>query len=316
MTFFRSIFDVFSTRSATASHSAALPPTFRKRALLYCNDIFSNERAGFGYTDDYRNQFWTEIHRFLQYKLGELRLMPDSRLNPVEEAGNFLMARAGDTTFLDFVEYIFRVDTFFHVRLPEQQVIDEFNELFRVDGLPYHLTNFVKEEDRSGWDTISRGRFTIKTLAYPQIILRESDAEHQQMVAPALRFLESPAFKNANLEFLEALEAFKKNDHGNCLTHCGSAFESTLKVICQRRGWPYSQNDTAAPLVKVVIENGTLDTYFEPMLMIVATLRNRLSKSHGAGAADRRVPQHLARYAINATASVILLLIESAGEPT
>jgi hypothetical protein len=47
--------------------------------------------------------------------------------------------------------------------------------------------------------------------------------------------------------------------------------------------------------------------------MIVATLRNRLSKAHGAGVQIRNVPRHLAAYALNSTAAAILLLVAEAG---
>jgi hypothetical protein len=100
---------------------------------------------------------------------------------------------------------------------------------------------------------------------------------------PALMLLQRPAFKTANLEYLEALEDYRKGDFGDCLTKCGSSFESVLKIICERKKWAYRQTDTASSLVKTVLDNTSLDNYFEPVLMIVATLRNRLSKSHGAG---------------------------------
>jgi hypothetical protein len=87
-----------------------------------------------------------------------------------------------------------------------------------------------------------------------------------------------------------------------------------LKILCQRKGWPYNESDTASALVKIVLTNTRLENYFEPVLMIVATLRNRLSSSHGAGPAARTVPRHLARYALNATASAVLLLAEETGE--
>lgn len=313
MRFWERIFDVFSKRTDPAVHQPALPATFRRRLILFCNEVFSNERVSWGGTGDYRSQLWAQVHRFLQYRLGELRLTRESS-DPTGGTIWYLLTEADDAIFLDFVEYIFRVDAFFHVALPDQQVIDEVNDLFRIDNLPYHLTNFVREEVSEDWDQIPRrGGITIKTLAYPRIVLRASELEHQEVIAPTLRFLEHHALRNANLEFLEALEAFRKNDFGNSLTHCGSAFESALKVICDEHRWPYNQTDTAAVLVRTVVERASLDSYFEPLLMIVATLRNRLSKAHGAGARERVVPRHLARYAINATGSAILLLVETAG---
>jgi hypothetical protein len=42
----------------------------------------------------------------------------------------------------------------------------------------------------------------------------------------------------------------------------------------------------------------------------IATLRNKLGSAHSAGTQQRSVSQHLAKYAINATAAAILLLVE------
>jgi hypothetical protein len=83
-----------------------------------------------------------------------------------------------------------------------------------------------------------------------------------------------------------------------------------MKLICERKGWPYNQTDTAAPLLKTVIANSGLDGFFDQPLLIVATLRNRLSKSHGSGALSKQVTAAKAKFAINATAAAILLLVE------
>jgi hypothetical protein len=76
---------------------------------------------------------------------------------------------------------------------------------------------------------------------------------------------------------------------------------------------PYQQTDTASALLRVVMTNSGMEAYFEQPLMIVATMRNRLSSSHGAGAQPRPVPAHLTRYVVNATAAAILLLVEECG---
>jgi hypothetical protein len=56
-----------------------------------------------------------------------------------------------------------------------------------------------------------------------------------------------------------------------------------------------------------------MESYFDQPLLLIATMRNRLSSSHGAGAQPRVVPAHRARYVINATAAAILLLVEECG---
>jgi hypothetical protein len=129
-----------------------------------------------------------------------------------------------------------------------------------------------------------------------------------------LELLQHPKYSSVNSEFLEALEDYRKGDLGDCLVKCSSAFESVLKILCNRKGWRYNHTDTASMLIKTLLANTRLESYFEPVFMIVGTLRNRLSKAHGAGTAQRNVPRHVARYAINSTASAILLIIEEAGE--
>jgi len=141
-------------------------------------------------------------------------------------------------------------------------------------------------------------------------VLREDQVLHAEAVAPAIQLLADSGFSSANQEFLAALDDYRKGRYPDCLTKCGSAFESTMKLICARRKWAYQPTDTARELLRVVLTNSGMDTYFEQPLLLIATMRNRLSSSHGAGAHPRPVPPHRARYVINATASAILLLVE------
>jgi hypothetical protein len=123
-----------------------------------------------------------------------------------------------------------------------------------------------------------------------------------------------PHFRHANEEYVAAHEDYRKSDYRDTLTKCASAFESVLKICCARKGWRYQETDTAGVLVNIFFKQSNLDRYFEPALMIVATLRNRLSSSHGAGTKPKAVPQHLANFALNATATAILLVVEELGE--
>ena len=90
--------------------------------------------------------------------------------------------------------------------------------------------------------------------------VKESETLHKSAINPALQLLAQPHFAGANTEFLGALEDYRKGDIGDCLVKCGSAFESVLKVICDRKGWPYNQTDTASTLVKTVIANTSLSS--------------------------------------------------------
>ncbi len=118
---------------------------------------------------------------------------------------------------------------------------------------------------------------------------------HRDAVDPALAALSAPHFEAANLEFRDALDEYRKGHYGDCLAKCGSAFESVLKVLGRRNEWPFHERDTAAPLLKVVVSNSTLDPFFEQPLMLIAAMRNRLSSSHGGGTTVRHTTNPSAR---------------------
>jgi Domain of unknown function (DUF7014)/Abortive infection C-terminus len=145
---------------------------------------------------------------------------------------------------------------------------------------------------------------------HPEVIVRTNQASYALAVEPAIQLLADPRFEAANLEFLGALEDYRKGRYGDCLTKCGSALESTMKLICRHKGWPYNENATAAPLLNVIRTRSGLESFFVQPILNIATLRNRFSTAHGGGTTPRSVPAHKARYAINATASAILLLVE------
>lgn len=263
MSRFRSIFDVFSRRPESSEKPVHdIPESTRNRVLLWCNEVFSNERSDYG-TGDYRPEFWEGVHRHLLYRHGRLQLSAHTPRSRAEDAIAFLATCPGEQ-FLDFLEYIFRVECYFHVAMPEERVVEELNELLRQDDLPYHVTEFIKEEvaDDGTSPFPFRGGTVIKTVAYPTVILRESEVLHAEAVAPALKLLQRPQFKNANAEYLEALEDYRKGDFADSLTKCGSAFESVLKILCKTKSWTYQETDTAKSLVNTLLANSNLPSYF------------------------------------------------------
>ena len=130
---------------------------------------------------------------------------------------------------------------------------------------------------------------------------------------PVLTLLADPRFKQANEEYINALEDYRKGDYGDCLTKCCSSFESVMKIICDEKKWNYSQNDTAAKLIPNVVSNSGLDKFFEQPLLLIATMRNRLSTAHGGGTQSKNVEAHTAQFAVNTTGSAILMLVSASG---
>jgi hypothetical protein len=317
MSSFSKIFDVFSRRPTSAPiPEHVLPISTRNRIFMWCIGVFGGSGSS-GYQSDYRRQFWEEISQLLKFRHGKLQLF-EGRPTPsdnCEDAINFLKTCNG-TDFLDFIEYIFRVDCIWRLEHNLDNMISELNELLLPDNLPYYLTSMIIEEEPIVHPSFpgASHAYRRKIISYPKIIMKENEAIHQQIIIPALTFLQRPVFTNANKEYLEALEDFRKKDYGDCLTKCGSSFESVMKVICDIKKWKYSKNDTAAPLVKNMVDNLNIPTYLTDVLTIIATLRNKHSKSHGAGSIPRNANKSQAEYALNSTASAILFLAAEAGE--
>ena len=298
---FSQIFSVFSRREkAAATVSKPLTPEFRYRVFQLCADTF-----------DYSSyELWSEMHNRLQYLHGRPSLTGRQMDSDRVDVLTFL-SQCSDEHFLDFVEYIFQSRSLWRLsvgEIGEDRFVNNINEFLRIDDLPYFLTGFVREQVQ-GVDPVGRKVITIETV-YPQIIRRDNEVLHEQAIQPALTFLTNPAFKTANNEFLEALKDFRKGENADCIAKCGSSFESVMKVICARKKWPYHQTDTAQKLLDTITNRAGMESFFKDPVMLIATMRNRISSAHGAGTQERNVPEHRAQYAINATASAILLLVE------
>src|ERR1035437_9522414 len=307
---FNRMFDVFSKRPEVATKKGhVVPETTRNRVVMWAIEIYSCSRPDFGVLtrENYSTEFWQEIERRIRFRTGKFLLSRTAPAGPAAAIEYVLSCPA--ESFLDFLEDIFSADCFWRVSGDDVKMVDELNTLLRQDSLPYHLTHFVREAVNN-----TPTSYTTHTRAYPKVIMKESEVLHENAIAPVLSLLERPHFRGANSEYLAALEDYRKGDMPDCLTKCGSAFESVLKVICDRKGWAIKQTDTAKTLIKTVLPNTALDSYFESLLIIVATLRNRLSSAHGTGTTVKQPARHIAQYALNATASAILLIAQETGE--
>jgi hypothetical protein len=301
------IFNSFSKRGKPVEPFVSdIPETFKNKILLFCRDTFSNKFNPCG-SGNYLQTFWEEIRRIMLYRHGRLRLTETtSDLNSAQDAISFLLSCRNEE-FFDFIEDIFRVECLFHVTHNENDLVAKINQLFSSDSMGYELTEMIKEK-QVGETGFGRMSEVIVTIAWPQVIRKDDQTIHNTAIKPVLQFLSDPAFKTANIEYLEALEDFRKEDWGDSLTKCCSAYESVMKIICEKKKWKYAQADTVSPLIKTIIKNANLETHFEQPLVYIATLRNKYSKSHGAGTQPKKVTQGIARLGLNLTASAILFL--------
>ena len=217
---------------------------------------------------------------------------------------NFFLRQPATETALDVVEICFRLienviakdPAYRHhtVRKMEPvEAIAELNERFKESGVGYQF--------ESG-----------------EIIRIDSQYLHAEAVKPALAVLREKAFKGANEEFLKAHAHYRHGRYKESLVDALKAFESTMLSICKARGWKTQPTDTAKTLINTCMTNGLFPSYMDNQLTSIRTLlesgvptvRNK-NGGHGQGAVPVEVPEYLARYTLNLTATTILFMVEA-----
>jgi hypothetical protein len=312
-----SIYDTFSRRKR--SRGKGFPPDVldantRNRVLLLLRDVYAGIWNADRSQGNYSEEFWNQIHNILEHLYGRPKLSNDPRARNAWEDGLSFARTCEPAEFFDFLEAIFKAECTWRVVFERNQLVDAINVILRSDNAPYQLTPAVTREERSS-GSYDRGT-SIVTVALPKVVRVDDEAVHTEAVLPALSVLTDPAYAGANDEFRKALADYRQGDFEDCLVKAGSAFESVLKVVCQKNGIAFDPDkDTAGPLLGKVLSNSTLDagTFKEPLIAI-SRMRNRLSAAHGGGSKVKAVERHVAQYAMTSTAAAIVLLVHDMGK--
>ena len=222
--------------------------------------------------------------------------------SPYEKICYFLIRTKKTENVIDVIELSFQYidrevrnnpNRFTFRKISPDEAINELNDRFREQGVGYQYE-------------------------FGLIVKIDSQIIHAEVVKPALIFLSDPIYKKANEEFLKAHEHYRKGNYKDCINNCLNAFESCLKVICQKRGWSYRQNDSANRLISVVFDNELIpplmQSHFSGLRSAlesgVPAVRNNWT-GHGQGVEDITVPEYIAAYILHLTASNILLLAKA-----
>lgn len=294
----RGIFDVFSRRQENwGPVRKRLTETFRSRTLMLFRDATQGEM----------HEFLNVVHDRFAYLLGRHNLTGQRHNSPAEDLFAYLR-QCEDEQFLNFIEYALRYECGRYLGSNREAVVERLNEFLMIDDLPYHVAPQV-------WESKYDAEGKCISMAFREeakVIPKDSQLIHETAIQPALEVLRTPAFLNANSEFMAALDDYRHRKFGDCVTKCNSSYESVMKVICGQKGFGYSQGDTTSRLLKTIMEKAGLDSFWEQPLLIIGTLRNRISTSHGAGEIEKVVPEHVAKAVINLTASAIVFLHDHA----
>jgi hypothetical protein len=221
----------------------------------------------------------------------------------VQELSNFVLNEPDTEKVLDSIELSFRV-------------IDKFTRNWEYR----RRQNASKEADAA--ITELNGRFKEHGIGYQyvegEIIKVDSQLIHSEVVKPALTLLHTKSYLGAQEEYLAAYEHYRHGNYKEALNECLKSFESTMKSVCDKRGWEYDKNATSKPLIKICMDNGLIPEFWQNHYSSLRSLlessiptgRNKLG-GHGQGSSPTEVPEYLVAYMLHMTASAIVFLVEA-----
>lgn len=309
------VFDIYPRRKKRALRAEPevyqydrVPETLRVQVRRIFEDSlgqYYNPRAGFyGGSTPNNNAAWDFIRDTVARELGRLSLANerDARADCI----GFIHAEQDVDCWLALVEVgmhvidgrlMWRMPAIERQRIGVKQepddAIDELNFRFREAEVGYQYEN-------------------------RRIIRVDSQFIHVEVVKPALVLLSDPRFKGAQEEFLAAHAHYRAGEYKDANVDTLNAFESTLKGICDAKGWAYPKGARAVDLINVVRANHLLPEYLDPSFdQLISTLKSGLTKvrneagGHGQGAMPKEVPAYLAAYALHLAAAMIVLLVEA-----
>ena len=311
------IFDIFSKRQKKLRGDVpdvysydALPDPLKKQIVHIILGALGNDGDYYHHsvygTRQEVEQNYKSIVDALCREYGVFRLTEDRHGNRMylEELVDFFLQEQNVDRCLDVVEFCFRVidqstrDWTYLSRQNASAVADEalleLNGRFKEHGVGYCLENGC-------------------------MVRIDSQLIHSEVVKPALALLSGKQYAGAQQEFLSAHEHYRAGRAKEALNECLKSFESTMKTVCDLRGWSYDeQNATAKKLIEVCFDNGLVNLFwkqhFSSLRSVlesgVPTGRNRLS-GHGQGTVPTSVPMFLVGYVLHMTAAAIVFLAQA-----
>jgi hypothetical protein len=282
-------------RAKSAQFLFAVPPPMRVLVL----------RAIEPYAENYAGGFTTLMDQVGQAVLRKIPGFRGSMFAAVRHENPVIdhFLHCDDEQALDLIELCFQQPAY----TGRQDGVDAVNTVFIENEIGYQLTRYIvresKEKSRFGF-----GR-QMET-DYPRIIRRDQHVIQEAVIEPAFHLLSNASFAVANAEMLDAYAALRSHKFEDAITSAGSAFESTMKTICDIKHWKFDPDrDTCSRLVAILQDNGLFPPFYGPIFLACGTVRNKLGDAHGRGPSGSiPVTRSHAEHLIHMISAHILLL--------
>lgn len=307
------VLELFSKRNKTKKDHDVyeydiLSNQFRVQVTYILNDLFgeSGEKL---YEIMRVENIYKNLVEWLARDFGVFYLNENYRhdiYNYKSEFINGFLSEKNMLKAIDYIELAFRVA----------------NNISKDEKHAYNVERYSFDEVTTNSIDELNYRFNEHSLGYQfvegQIIRRDNTFTHSEIIKPSLEILSRKRFKGASIEFYKAHEHYRKGKYHEALNECLKAFESTMRIICDKQKWTVKSTATASTLIKVCFEKQLIPAFWESKFTSLRTLlesgvptaRNKLS-GHGAGAVEKEIPRYIVEYALNMTASTILFLVEA-----
>lgn len=276
-----------------------LPAAFRTQVYYIIRDVIDPYC-------DYGNNFWNTVHDMFTREKGLKKLghyevgWQEYGKQNIEE----YLDHSSTMDILDFIDYVFNI--FAKVlRNVKPEYHYDYDSIGMIDKSIKEL-NYRFKQHRLGYEFLNG-----------EIIRIDNTIIHKEVIKPALRLVYEEEFSGVDEEIRRAFEYRRNLDNKNAILEAGKAFESTMKTICDKKGYVYDKSkDTAQKLIKILESNNFYPAYMSSHLTNLRTtletglpvMRNK-NAGHGQGSTVVIIPDEFAEYALNLAASNILFLI-------
>lgn len=272
------------------------PESFRNQVFYIMEDVLDKY-------DDYDDGLWDYMHDTFSREKGLKELGPYKKGYKKSNI-EIYVNKSSSEDFLDFVDYMFHLfDVGCRDIHPKYRYDLNTNEL--VDQAITEL-NYRFKQHNLGYEFING-----------EIVRIDNKVLHQEVIKPALRLLYEEGFDGAEEEFRKAFEYRRKGDNKNAILEAGKSFESTIKTICDKKGYTYDKTkDTAKTLINILENNNFYPSYMSSYMASIRTtletglpvVRNK-NAGHGQGSSVTPISDEFAEYALNLAATNIVLLV-------
>jgi hypothetical protein len=268
----------------------SIPSALRTQVVHMWDDAIGVPyRSGERETETIQNTY-LQIARILRREFGVFKLSnsrePDDKREARDDLVSWFLKEHDNERLLDAIELTFQVietycgkDNYLYSRKNRKiadDAVEELNTRFKEHGVGYQFTE-------------------------GKLLRVDSQFIHIEAVIPALAVLRGEHFAGAQEEFLSAFEHYRHGKKEEALVDACKSFESTMKAICDKRGWAYDKNKaTASDLVNICLSQRLIPSFWQGHFAAlravlqsgISTARNRQA-GHGAGTEARPEPPDL-----------------------